>query len=272
MVLIAVLWIVAALAVIVTGLSRTVRSEAQVASIERQSAVAQAAGEAAIQLVLQQMLVLSTPPANLTTIATSYRSQAIAVEVLPLSGLIDINNAPPGLLAALYSIAGGMRADAAAALAAATVEIRSAKDARGKNIGFEAASDLLRVPGFGYSLYARLSPLVTADAQGSGRVNPLAAPLDVLVVLAHGNVARAQGIAAKRASGQIGIDTTSLDPDFIDNSAGRRFRLRARVGLSGGGWLVAEQSVILGGSARDGLPWHTFQNVRRVEEASARGG
>ena len=53
--LIAVLWIVAALTIIVTGLSRTVRDEVHLVASARQSVVAQAMGDASTQLVLQGM-------------------------------------------------------------------------------------------------------------------------------------------------------------------------------------------------------------------------
>ena len=54
-VLIAVLWMVIALSIIVTGLTRNVRDEARMLSVARQTAQAGALGDAAIQLVLQSM-------------------------------------------------------------------------------------------------------------------------------------------------------------------------------------------------------------------------
>ena len=269
MVLIAVLWIVAALAVIVTGVTHAVRNEARVASVARQSAVAQGLGDAAITLVLQQMVALPKPPSQQVVVETSYRGSSIAVEVTPLNGLIDINLAPPALLAALYTIAGGVTPGAAQALAAATLKVRSQKDLRGSSLGFEAIEDLLRVPGFDYDLYARLFGLVTADIKGTGKVNPLAAPLDVLAVLADGNLSRAQTIASQREAGAVGIDTTGLNSGFIDNSDVRAFRLRARVPLSGGGWLLCNHTVFLETNAKDGLPWRTLRSWQELASAEA---
>ncbi|MEO8248816.1 MAG: type II secretion system protein GspK [Burkholderiales bacterium] len=271
MVLIAVLWIVAALAVIVMGVTHSVRAEVRVASVERQSVVAQGAGEAAIQLVLQQMLALANVPGRLQVVQAQYRGSAIAVEVMPLSGLIDINNAPVPLLAALFSVAGGLPPDAAAAVAMATVQVRSARDSRGREIGFEATEDLLRVPGIGYDLYARVAPLVTADLRGGGRVNPMAAPSEVLTVLAGGDVARAHSIAARRDAGEVGVDTTNFDPNFIDNATPRSFRLRARVPLSGGGWLIVSRHVYLSSGARDGTAYRTYRAEQRVVREAGDG-
>ncbi len=265
MVLIAVLWIVAALAVLVTGASRAVRDNVRIVSLARQSAVAQALGDGAIELVLQQMTALPAPPATLSVINGNYRNTPIAVEVVPVNGLIDVNGAPPPLLAALYRIAGGMSPPAAEALAQATEAVRKQPDARGRPIGFEAIEDLLRVPGIDYPLFARIAPLVTADLTGSGRVNALAAPLGVLIVLAGGNLATAQTLAAARSAGSVGIDTTGLEASFIDGAAGRRFRVRARVPLSGGGFALIGRSVNLQASANSGLPWTTFRATRQIE-------
>ncbi len=101
----------------------------------------------------------------------------------------------PALLATLFRYAGVRMSRGAEALAAAAVEWRSAKDGRGRPVGFEAPEDLLRVRGVDYTLYARLSAVVTADLQGNGRVSPPAAPDEVLRVLASGNAAPPAGRA-----------------------------------------------------------------------------
>ena len=59
--LIAVLWIVAALTIIVTGLSRTVRDEVHLVASARQSVVAQALGDAARTAVIDTGDTLPMP-------------------------------------------------------------------------------------------------------------------------------------------------------------------------------------------------------------------
>lgn len=265
MVLIAVLWIVAALGVLVTGASRAVRDNVRIVSLARQTVMAQALGDGAIELVLQQMAALPAPPAALSVVDGNYRNTPIQVEVVPVNGLIDINGAPVPLLAALYRIAGGMSPPAAEALAQATEAMRKQPDARGRPIGFEAIEDLLRVPELDYPLFARIAPLVTADLTSSGRVNALAAPFGVLVVLAGGDAGKAQTIAAGRSAGNVGVDTTGLDQSFVDSAMGRRFRVRARVPLTGGGFALIGRSVNLQSSAKSGLPWTTFRSTRQIE-------
>ena len=263
--LIAVLWIVAALTIVVTGLSRTVRDEVLLVSSARQSVVAQALGDAAIQLVLQGVASQSTPVSRLTAVDTVYRGVPIRVEIMPLNGLIDINRASVPLLSRLYEVAGGVAPEAAQALAQATIETRERKGAHGQPERFEAIEDLLRVPGVGYGLYARLSRLITADVRGGGRVNPLAAPEAVLRVLANGDVGLAGRIATARDAGQDGIDTTALEASFTDNSSVRRDRIQARVPLEGGAWLRTSRNVDLGASMRDGMPWRTFSTERSLD-------
>ncbi|HEY0201885.1 MAG TPA: type II secretion system protein GspK [Burkholderiaceae bacterium] len=270
MALIAVLWMVAALSIIVTSLSQAVRSEARLTSSERQIVTAGAQGDAAIQMVLQEMAANGNGLNRQTTVQSSYRGQSIQVEISPLNGLVDINRAPEPLLANLLTYAGGIPPANASALAHAMVEWRSAKSALGRPRDFEALEDLLQVPGFDYDLYASIAPLATADRPGSGRVNPMAAPEGVLAILGNGNAARASGIAAARDAGQIGIDTTTLDGNFIDNTATKRFRLQARVPLQDGGAVVIARSVTLGTSAQDGLPWQTFRTEQHLEPAQAR--
>jgi len=60
----------------------------------------------------------------------------------------------------------------------------------------EATEDLLQVLGFDFDLFERLRPLVTVHGRGDGRVDPVAAPLSVLRVLAGGNEQMASAYAA----------------------------------------------------------------------------
>lgn len=265
--LVAVLWMVAALSIIATGITRVIREEARMMSIARQTVQAQALGDAAIQIALQRLAADNRPILRTGQSDVTYGGVTMAVEVMPLNGLIDINAAPPPLLARLYTIAGGLAPGAGDALAQATVEARERRSVQGRQNRFEAEEDLLRVPGVTYDLYARLSGLITADLRSAGRVNPMAAPLEVLTVLAGGNAAAASLIVSKRDSGQDGIDTTALDPGSLDAGSVRRLRIQARVPTSDGTWLRVTRFVDLNARTRDGAPWHTFRTSTSVESA-----
>jgi general secretion pathway protein K len=120
-----------------------------------------------------------------------------------------------------------------------------------------------------YELYARLSSIVTTDAAGSGRVNPLAAPSSVLAILANGNAARSASIAAARDAGKTGVDTTNLTAEFVDNTVSTRFRLQARVPLADGRWLLSTRTVNVVKDSARGLPWRVLHAEDRVEPLAA---
>ena len=266
-VLIAVLWIVMALSIIVTGLSRSVRDEAKMLSMARQGAQASALGDAAIQLRLQQMAVDAKPVDRVTTVQVPYQGRQMDVQVMPLNGLVDLNSAKTPLLARLLTVAGGLPESAAEPLAQAIVDYREQRTAQGASRRFEASEDLMRVPGVNYDLYARLSGLVTADIRSGGAVNPLAAPPAVLQVLAGGNAQLAQQIDSQRQSGQAGVDMTGLDAALIGSGTVRRYRLQARVPVADGGSFLVTRYVDINPRSRDGLPWTTFHMQREVEPA-----
>ena len=265
MALLAVLWIVAALSIIATGTLRTVRTESRAILQARQQVEAQALGDGAIQIALQGLVARNQPLASTSAANIAYRGVPIEVEAMPLNGLIDINTAGVPLLQRLLSVAGGLSAEAAQATAQAIVQTRERRDARGGPQRFEAEEDLLRVPDVDYDLYARLDGLLTADLQGSGRVNPLAAPFEVLAVLANGDTAVAQRIAAARDAGQVGVDTSALDGSLLESSASRRIRVQARVPLVDGGYVRVSRNVDINARTPNGAPWHTFRMTVRLE-------
>ena len=261
----------AALSLLVTGLVQSVRREVKLAASSRDFVVADALGQAAIHLVLRQLVAKPEAVSSLVQVDTLFQGVAMKVQVLPLSGLIDINSASEALLSSLFVVAGKRDSADAEALARAVSEYRAQKNGRGQPRGFEAIEDLLQVPGVVYPLYAKLKSLITADYRGSGRVNPLAAPSDVLVVLAGGDWQRALQISQARDAGQVGVDTTSLNANFIDSASTKRFRLVARVPLGNGAWLLSSRVVDLGDGAKTGLPWRTLNVERRVEPALSKG-
>lgn len=268
MALIAVLWVVAALSILVTGFSRLTRDELGLVSSTRQGVAAQAAGDAAIALALQEIAARTAPLSRTLQASIPYHGLLMPVSVMPLNGLVDINSAGVPLLSRVYEAAGGLPADAALALAQATVEVRSRVGPTNRPDRFEAVEDLLRVPGVDYDLYARLSPLLTVYVRTGGRVNPMAAPLEVLIALANGNASVANRIVQERDRGAEGIDTTALDPSYTAVSPVRRYRVEAKVPLSDGAQMRVVRIVDMGFSPRDGLPWRTLQTERSFEPLS----
>jgi general secretion pathway protein K len=255
--LLAVLWLVAAMGLIITGIVKSVRGEIRTVALQRQAVVANARADAAILLALQNLQSQGKEPgAPIQAISVAFEDLTSRVSVIPLNGRIDLNNAPVVLLADMYRYAGGLPADAAQALAQATVELRQVKTAKGNAQGFDASEELLRVPTMTYNLYAKLTDLITADIkQGSGRVNPLAAPVGVLQILTGGDVARAVALDAGRNASPGTLDTSFLKPEHIEMASSRSVRLQVQIDLPDGGATQRAWTVYWGSDPRSGLPW-----------------
>lgn len=270
--LVAVLWIVAALSIAVTGIVHTMRSETRAVAAARRLLQAQAAGEAAIAIALQGMTAPQGGPRPAwRRVQIPYDGQQIAVEASTLNGLVDINRASPELLTLLYGVAGGLKGQAAAALAQATIQARQQPDAAGQPLRFDAIEDMMRVPGIDYDLYARLRPLVTADARGSGKVNAQAAPQALLSVLAEGNAQRAAALSNTRLQDGQAMDTSSLRGEFIDNTVGSRYLVQAFVPMADGSQGVVLRTVDLSPDQRAGLPWRILNAETWMRASSANG-
>ena len=141
---------------------------------------------------------------------------------------------------------------------------RRGEKGRGKRL-VVAPEDLLRVAGVDYPLYARLASLVSADLRGTGRVNPLAAPAEVLAVLTGGDRPRAEALAAARDAGQPVLDLTALRGEYVEPMAATsRYRLLARVPLPSGTFLQVTRTVDFS-VTRSGIPWRTLHGHHQFE-------
>lgn len=257
--LIAVLWLVAAMGLIISGVVKSVRSETSTSGQQRQAFQAQVLTDAALLLALQSFHNQSPQARQAAQVGNfNFAGKEYAVKVSTLNGLIDINNAQAQLLAELYRVIGGWNKDVAQALAQSTLQTRNLQNLKGLKTVFDASEDLLIVPGMTYDLYDKIRDLVTADIRsgsGSGRVNPMAAPKSVLQVLVGGDPAKAAGLSTNRAAGANGMDGSFFNPDFIENSISRSFRLQTSVALPGGAYMTRIWDINSTTDPRTGLPW-----------------
>lgn len=268
--LIAVLWLVAAMGLIITGLVQAVRSEARTTGLQRQALVADGLADAAILLALQSMQTQNgVLPKSTLVMPVQFEGRRSEVSVQPLNGLIDINHASVVLLSDLFRYGGAITPDAAQALAQAAVDFRQTKSAKGRLQGFDAIEDLLSVPGMSYDLYAKIKNLITADLKnGSGRVNPLVAPLGVLQVLTGGDASRAAILAATRDADPNLMDTSFLKPDQIEMTASSNLQFQVRVALPDGGVLQKIWQIYWGSDPRSGLPWRVLGSQQTMQHAA----
>lgn len=258
--LIIVLWIVAALSILVLGLVQSQRTELRMAGAARAQLLSTAAGQAAIQLVVQRMSTRDAKVDRLTRLGMRYGEREVEVEVMPLTGLVDLNTAPEPLLVELFSKAGGVDEAAARELAGALLARRQQRLSDGRQVRLDAPEEVLSLPGAGHDLFARISPLVTTDSAGGGRVNALAAPADLLVVLARGNAEVARRIAEDRDAGVAAIDTTRLEGAFIDATVSNRYRFTAYVQEHDGSRTAVMRDIDLRPAAVPGhAPWQVLR-------------
>jgi general secretion pathway protein K len=282
--LVAVLWMLAALMVTVTGVVYAVRGEVRTAASFREMAVAGALGDAGIVLAARELAGTRGREGRLQRYDVAFEQSTVSIRTVPLTGLIDLNAAAEPLLTDLIAVAGGVDRAQASSLAQRIIDWRDADEQpqplgaensayaaagspfRTRGGPFEAPEDLLQVLGFDFDLFARLRPLFTVHSRGSGRVDPAAAPLPVLQVLAAGNEQIAAEYAnARDASGAL-ADSTRFPATYLARSQSSRHLVEAAVQLSNGAFLVTRK-VLDVSSGQDGTPWRTVWAERVVEPA-----
>jgi len=280
--LVAVLWMVAALMAMATGVVYAVRGEVRTVASFREMAVAGALGDAGVVLAARQIAATRERANRLQNYEASVEQVPVAIRIVPLTGLIDLNGAAEPLLTELMAVAGGVDRGRATLLAQRIIDWRDADDQarpegaedsayaaagspfRTRGGPFEAPEDLLQVLGVDFDVYARVRPLVTVHLRGGGRVDPAAAPLAVLQVLAAGNEQIALAYAnAREANGSL-ADSTRFTAAYIARSQSSRVLVEASVQLSNGAYLVSRK-VLDVSSRQDGAPWQTLWAERVVE-------
>ncbi len=267
--LVAVLWMVAALAVLALALAATTKSELHTAQGVRARAEAAAIGDAAIQLAVLELR--STPEAQqkFTQFGYEFAGRAVAVDLVPASGLVDLNQASEELLTELFAGTGGEEPDVAAELARRAVEWRTpglteaggdyaaaGVSYRPRGGPFQYPEDLLQVLGVSYPLYDRVRGLITVRGGGAG-VAPQAASEAVLTLLAGGDRALAARIAATRADDPT-TDMTGLASRFLGGGGASVYRADARVQLGERSYRRTRW-IDLGQGGADGTPWRSFR-------------
>lgn len=263
--IVAVMWMLAALALLVAGLMGAARTEIRSLQGAQDMAQAAAAGDAAIQMVLQTLQASGERPTRVTQLELAFDASLLTVRITPAEGFIDLNTADKGMLAQLFVFAGGIEPGMAEALAESVLDWRSPEstaNANGmseprKRQRFDVIEDLLQVPGFDFGLFDRIRDLITT-ASGTTGVDPLAAPPEVLYVLASGNRDAAARISARRDSGEPVIDMSSLTHAQPNSAGGSEYRLDAMLAHGAGRSLVRSAWVSLAGEA-DGIPWQIFE-------------
>ncbi|TXS90071.1 hypothetical protein [Parahaliea aestuarii] len=195
-----VVWFLAAMSLLAAGIVYQAKVDAKLAQAHVARAVAVAAGDGAIQLMMARFTSVVGDPRNARGEPPlqgrfALGDKQVSVNLVPISGLVDVFNSPPQLLAALFVARGGLAAGDAKQLADNVVELRSPMGRR-RALGMANAAelsspeDLLKVPGFNRALLDAIYDDIRAVSGGSDSLNWAAMPETVLQALQGGGFGR----------------------------------------------------------------------------------
>ncbi len=291
--LILVLWITALLAVIGASLVSSGRTESRLAHNLAENAKAEALADGAVQRAVLGMLELDPDQAwraDGRPYRLTYGEGGVEVRIVDEDGKVDLNAAPPELLAGLLGQL-GLEADAALAMADRIVDFRDedhelrpqgAEDpqylAAGRPLGaqdrpFAAESELLHVLGMTPALYERMRPYVTVFS-GAEAVDPLRASRLVLAAIPG---MTDQLIAAFAKAGPDDDPTSNLDDEtlteiepYLIPSREVMYTILAEARTVGGGVFVREAVVELTGGPPRPFLIHAWRRGTLEERAPDR--
>jgi general secretion pathway protein K len=256
--LIAVLWVVAALGLMVTGMMHVVKGEIRLANQLQRTTLDTGVADAAIRWTLQQSLQANQK--EFRAIQTSFLNlfgRTIQVDIVPLNGLINLNAADTSLLSAAFQHAARLPEGQAKTIAQAIDMERRKPNAKGEAARLHAVEDLLRLPEINYDIYAMVQDVFSTDLEDTQKVNPLAAPLSVLRILAQGQDNLAQQVQQSRVLGGLTTDTRRLEGQHTQITATPIVHVRATVSSGDNTAIVRSWHLALSRDAH-GLPWRVL--------------
>lgn len=276
--LLAALWGLTLLGFLAAALSGAARTEATIARNQSEAAQAQAAADGGARLAIARLAAVGDAMRRDGAPWTYVLGDAaVSVSVTAAGGLVDLNAAPPALLAAAFRAA-GQTPEAAAQLADRVADWRDADDDRRPqgaeasdyaasnapppaNRRFEALVELKRTLGVDPDLYARALPFFTLQSRRAG-IDPRFAPPPLLRALPAVDPQAVEALLARRplpddaAVRELGLPaelTASAVGDVLEifavarlpgergreRRAGRRATLRLTGALADPAWLHA---------------------------------
>lgn len=211
--LVVVLWAAVLLALIAGGVTRLSRADLNLARNLVEGTQAELAADSALWTAVYMITNGGPEPwrTDGTVYAWRFADAEVRVRVTDELGRIDINAAPPDLLAALFVAAGALPEDATL-LAEAVAEFRNqgvedddtqgtGRAPRAPQARFALTDELQRVPGMSPALYNRIADAITVY---TGRASPgieAASPL-VLAAIEGREFAEPDDVQDVRANGE----------------------------------------------------------------------
>ncbi|UTF59834.1 hypothetical protein [Gilvimarinus sp. DA14] len=246
------LWFIAALTILVSGVAVVAKVESRTAKAQMAMARVAAAGDGAALLYMETRAALkaSIEDEDARPLQGVFQVGAMQVHVraVPVSGLINLLKAPEDVLLQLFRYGAGVPDGRAQRLTASVVEWRRRKLEKRQMLHasdtfsrVQVLEDVMSAEGVTRDVFERIRYLSYASMAGSSEVNLAAAPVEVLRVLAGGNSALYQEfLAAQRqqrgagGGGQMRIDTRAI-------SGSRAYQRSVWIkpsAILGGGWNI----------------------------------
>ncbi|AOG21373.1 type II secretion system (T2SS), K family protein [Acidovorax sp. RAC01] len=286
--LIMVLWLVAALSLVVAAGARGVRQQTQRTALDLERLRSESLLDAAVQLVAQRLNSEKGQPIGYKMQRMNLGKSEIWVEVTPSGGLVDVNVASEGLLRTLFQRAGAMSAGEAAILTSRVQDYIDPDDTPGGVGGAEAAqyraagwpslprngaledrSELKSVFGMTSELYEIIAPHLGIN--GQQRIEVDSAPPALIDALTgqQGLGARLQNSPPEMRAGVLlsGAAAEFFSP--VQSSGSQTMRLRAFLQADGDRWWLREVWVDLSERPDALTPWTTLsiEPTRRFQKA-----
>lgn len=252
-----VLWFLAAMSLLVAGIVYEARADIKLAQMHSARAKAEAAGDGAVQLIMAALMSDDNKALDGDRILYAryiVGGQAVEVNLVPQSGLIDLNAAGPEVLRSLFEVNAGLEANEAQSLVENLISYRRTR--------LTASEDFLRIEGASRAILDDIRDSIRVGAGKTGRFELDAAPANVLNIIAAHNPDRVTAL-----EGRI----SDRDEGGQQNNNRRRsngeFRADARVTVGDKIWL--RRRWVSTERANEGsLPWRITRSERTRMERS----
>ena len=253
-----VVWFIAGMSLLVAGIVAQARVDTHMAQNHLARAVAVAAGDGAIQLMLADKMAAADPDSGGRAQGAdgNYRVGAVDTRVVlvPTSGLIDMNGASAEVLSALFQTVGGLPEEEALLLAQNVVQSRTATtgpDAVSGQGPFDVFEDLLRIPGISRTLLDAVRDFIVVGEAAIGASDWSRAPDSVLDVLDKAGDPQAAAVKSR------GRDTAGEGGE--SGPVTGAFRADAIVQFGDKIWL-RRRWISMSSSPNSALPWRVIRS------------